>query len=102
MHAVTGTVNVDDDRMMDHAIHHGGRNHRIAQIYTHGRKVDVGSQDGGLLAVSALDDFKKKRSISTRFLFQPIKSDFIDLCCAQHKSINVDMSVMWSELYNQM
>jgi len=82
MHAVTGTVNVDDDRMMDHAIHHGGRNHRIAQIYTHGRKVDVGSQDGGLLAVSALDDFKKREAFrldSCSSRSNPISSIYVVL-----------------------
>lgn len=78
MHAVAGSVDVDDHRMMDHAIDHGGGHYRIPQVFAHSRKVDIGGQDGGLLAVTALDDLKKKRSISTRFLLQPIKADFID------------------------
>ena len=78
MHTVTGAVDVDDYRMMNHAIDHGGRDYRITKIFTPNRKIDIGCQDGGLLAVTALNDLKKKRSISARFLLQPIKSDFID------------------------
>jgi hypothetical protein len=32
MHTVTGPVDIDDDRMVHHAIDHGGRDHWIAQV----------------------------------------------------------------------
>jgi hypothetical protein len=78
MHPVAGPFDVDDHRMMDHTIDHGGRHDRITQVFAHGCKVDIGGQDGGLLAVTALDDLKKERRIPARFLLQAVKPDFID------------------------
>jgi hypothetical protein len=51
MHAITGAIDVDDHRVMNHAIDHGGRDYRITQIFAHNRKIDIGGQDGGLFAV---------------------------------------------------
>jgi hypothetical protein len=78
MDAVAGSLDIDDNGMVHHAIDHGGGDHRIAQIFPKGFKIDVGGQDGGLLAIAALDDFEEKRGVAAGFLLQAVKADFVN------------------------
>lgn len=57
MHPPAGAVDADNDRMMDHAIHDGGRDYGIAQILAHGLRIDVGRQNGAVFAVTAFFAF---------------------------------------------
>ena len=64
MHAPAGSVDMDNDGMVHHAIDHGGRDHRIAQVISQGFEVDVGGQDGGVFAVPPLNNFEKQGGVS--------------------------------------
>ena len=78
MYAVTGSVDVDNDRMMHHSINNSGCDDGIAQVLAQGLEVDVGCQNGGIFAVPAFDDLEEQRGVATRFLFQSVEADFVD------------------------
>ena len=78
MHPVTGSVDVDNDRLMHHSINDGGCDDGIAQVLAQGLEVDVGCQNGGLFAVPPLDDLEEQRGVASRFLLQAVETDFVD------------------------
>ena len=45
VHPVAGAIDMDNDGMMDHPVHHGRGDHRIAQVVAQLLKVNVGGHD---------------------------------------------------------
>lgn len=78
MHTVAGSLDVDHDGMVHHAVDDGGGDDGVPQIVAQLLKVNVGSKKRGSPAVAAIDDLEEERSVAGIVLFEAIESDFID------------------------
>jgi len=63
VHSPAGTLDVDDDGMMDHAVHDSGGNDGITEIIAQGLKINVCCQKGGRFAVALVDDLEEQRCV---------------------------------------
>ena len=73
-----GALDVDDDGVMDHAIHDGRGDHGIPEVVTQGLEVDVGGQPCGVFPVAGIDDLEEQGGVSRGFLLQAIEAKLID------------------------
>ena len=74
MHSPTGSLDMEDDGMMHHAIYNRGGDDGVSEVIAEVLEVDVGSEQGRTLAVTAVDDLEEQRGIFSVLLFQPIKA----------------------------
>ena len=73
VHSPTGSLDVEDNGMMDHAIDNRSGDHGISEVIAEFLEANIGCQNGRTLAVAAVDDFEEERGILGVLLFQPIK-----------------------------
>jgi len=78
VYSPTGSLDIEDNGMMHHAIYYGGGHNGIAQIITKVFKVDVRGKKCRTLAVAAVYDLEEQRGVPCILLLQPVKAHFID------------------------
>ena len=64
--------------MVDHSVYNGGGDDRIAQVIAQLLEIYIGGHEGGIYAIAAVNHLKEKGGVSSGFLFQSIKTDFIN------------------------
>jgi len=70
--------NADDDRMVHHPVHGGDGDDRVAKVIAEFSEVDIGGNDGGTLAVAAINHFVKQAGVFGVMLFETVEADLID------------------------
>ena len=78
MHAPAGSLDIDDDGVMDHAIHDGGGDDGVAEVVAEGFEANVRCEHGGSLAVAGIDDLEEERGVSGGFLFEAIETYLVN------------------------
>jgi len=78
MYSPTGSLDIEDNGMMHHAVNDCGGDNRIAKIITKVFKVDVRGQKCGALTVAAVYDLEEQGSVFCILLLQPVKAHFIN------------------------
>ena len=74
MHSPTGSLDMEDDGMMHHAIHNGGGGDGITEVIAEVLEVDVRCEKCRTLAVTAVDDLEEQGGIFSVLLLQPVKA----------------------------
>ena len=74
MHSPTGSLDMEDNGMMDHAIDDGGGDDRVSEVIAEVLKVNVRCEKCRTFAVTAVDDFEEERGIFAVLLLQPVKT----------------------------
>ncbi len=78
MYSPTGSLDIEDNGVMYHAVYDGGGDNWVAKIITKVLEVDVRGKKSRTLAVAAIYDFEEQRGIFCILLLQPVKAHFID------------------------
>jgi len=78
MYSPTGSLDMEDNGMMHHAVYDSGSNNGVAKIITKVLEVDVRGEKCGALAVAAVYDLEEQRGVFCILLLQPVKAYFID------------------------
>ena len=63
MHPPTGSLDMEDDGMMHHAVNNRGGDDRISEVIAEVLEVDVRCEKCRTLAVTAVDDLEEQRGI---------------------------------------
>ena len=74
MHSPTGSLDMEDDGMMHHAIDDGGGDDGISEVIAKVFKIDVCCQKCRTFAVTAVDDLEEERGVFGVLLLQPVKA----------------------------
>ncbi len=74
MHSPTGSLDIEDDGMVHHAIYNRGGDNRISEVIAEFLEANIGCENDRTLAVTAIDDLEEQRGILAVLLLQPIKS----------------------------
>ena len=78
MHPPAWPLDVDDDGVMDHAVHDGGGDDRVAEVITKLFKPDVRRHERARFAVPAVDDLEEERVVPGVLLLQAVEAHFVD------------------------
>ncbi len=78
MYSPAGSLDIEDNGMMHHAIYDSGGDNGVAKIITKVFEVDVSGEKCGALAVTAVYDLEEQRGVFCIVLLQPVKAHFID------------------------
>ena len=73
MHSPTGSLDIEDDGVVHHAIYNRSGDNRISEIIAEFLEANIRRKNGRTLAVTAIDDLEEQRSILAVLLLQPIK-----------------------------
>jgi hypothetical protein len=65
---------MEEDGMMHQAIYNRGGDDGISEVIAEVLEVDVGSEQGRTLAVTAVDDLEEQRGIFGVLLLYPVKA----------------------------
>gem|GEM_PF-1997944 len=78
MHPPTGTLDIDDYRMMHHAIYDSSSDNRVSKVIANVLEVNVGSDQGGTFAVTSVDNLEEQRGVPCVLLLQSVEAYLID------------------------
>lgn len=78
MYSPTGSLDIEDNGMMHHAVYDGGGDNRVAKVIAKVLEVNIGCKQSRSFAVAAIYDLKEQRGIFCILLLQPVKAYFID------------------------
>ena len=73
VHSPTGSLDIEDDGMVHHAIHNRGSDNRISEVIAEFLEANIRCKNDRTLAVTAIDDLEEQRGILAALLLQPIK-----------------------------
>ena len=65
---------MEEDGMMHHAIYNRGGDDGVSEVIAEVLEVNVCSEQGRTLAVTAVDDLEEQRGILGVLLFDPVKA----------------------------
>jgi hypothetical protein len=74
VHSPTGSLDMEDDGMMHHAIYNRGGGDGVSEVIAEVLEVDVCSAQGRTFAVTAVDYLEEQRGIFGVLLLDPVKA----------------------------
>lgn len=78
MYSPTGSLDIEDNGMMHHAVYDSGSDDRVAKIIAKVLEVNVGCEQCRSFAIAAVYDLEEQRGVFCILLLQPVKAHFID------------------------
>ena len=74
VHSPTGSLDVEDNGMMHHAIHNRSGDNGVSEVIAKVFEVDVRCKQCRTLAVAAVDDLEEEGGVPRVLLFQPVEA----------------------------
>ena len=73
MYSPTGSLDIENDGMVHHAIDNRGGDDGVSEVIAQFLEANVGRENGRSFAVTAVNDLEEQRGIFAILLLQPVK-----------------------------
>jgi len=74
VHSPTGSLDMEDDGMMHHAVNNRGGDDGITEVIAEVFPIDICREQRRTLTVTAVDDLEEQRSMFGVLLLEPVKA----------------------------